>query len=217
MTDLDKLEALAKAALKAKGDNARWEALDALESAANPAAILDLIASARRDAEEIARALDLLNTSRGAVGEWPLRPSAVPHLRSSDHHQAKDVHRAEALGSLQSTARAKQRLSPGAAAESPRGWPGEAIRLARCQKGSVQTRLPEASRQHPKSARRRLLGVRHSGSPRLAGAPSSWRRTERAGSDGLAVSQLRLPAVGHRSAFAVQTAVRQLPSDRASS
>lgn len=55
MTDLDKLEALAKAALKAKGDNARWEALDALESAANPATILDLIASARRDAEEIER------------------------------------------------------------------------------------------------------------------------------------------------------------------
>ena len=53
--DLDKLEALAKAALKAKGDNARWEALDALESAANPATILDLIASARRDAEEIER------------------------------------------------------------------------------------------------------------------------------------------------------------------
>lgn len=55
MTDLDKLEALAKAALKAKGDNARWEALDALEAAANPATILDLIASARRDAEEIER------------------------------------------------------------------------------------------------------------------------------------------------------------------
>ena len=56
--DLDKLEALAKAALKAKGDNARWEALDALEAAANPATILDLIASARRDAEEIERLRD---------------------------------------------------------------------------------------------------------------------------------------------------------------
>ena len=58
--DLDKLEALAKAALKAKGDNARWEALDALEAAANPATILDLIASAREAAGEIEEARRLL-------------------------------------------------------------------------------------------------------------------------------------------------------------
>lgn len=64
--DLDKLEALAKAALKAKGDNARWEALDALESAANPVTILDLIASARRDAEEIERLMAALKPFHAA-------------------------------------------------------------------------------------------------------------------------------------------------------
>lgn len=57
MTPLDeaRLENLAKAVLAAKGDSARWEAFDALEEAANPQAILRLIAALHQRGEALER------------------------------------------------------------------------------------------------------------------------------------------------------------------
>lgn len=67
LVDLSELRAKAEACLKAKGDNARWEALDALEAAANPATVLALLdritaleEQARADGEALRRADEAL-------------------------------------------------------------------------------------------------------------------------------------------------------------
>lgn len=69
--DLADLRAKAEAALKAKGDNARWEALDALEAAADPATIIALLDSLTSLEEQVRADGEALGFY---AREWLTRP-----------------------------------------------------------------------------------------------------------------------------------------------